>query len=183
MKDENGSSRIFVSFFKIGLFTVGGGYAMLPLIRAEVVVKKRWMTDKDFVDMLGLAQSVPGPVALNTAVFVGKTAGGFRGVNAAVSGIVLPSFLIILMIAVAFSDFKGSSGVEAVFKGIRPAVVALIAAPLWSLGKTAGLRWMGVGIAVAVAAAVVFLECSPVYGILLAVSGGVFRGLGLKRIK
>lgn len=156
---------------------------MLPLIRAEVVEKKRWMTDKDFVDMLGLAQSVPGPVALNTAVFVGKTAGGFRGVIAAVSGIVLPSFLIILMIAVAFSDFKGSPGVEAVFKGIRPAVVALIAAPLWSLGKAAGLGWMGVGIAVAAAAAVVFLECSPVYVILIAVSGGILRGFRLKRKK
>ena len=156
---------------------------MLPLIRAEVVEKKRWMTDKDFVDMLGLAQSVPGPVALNTAVFVGKTAGGFRGVIAAVSGIVLPSFLIILMIAVAFSDFKGSPGVEAVFKGIRPAVVALIAAPLWSLGKAAGLGWMGVGIAVSVAAAVVFLECSPVYVILIAVSGGILRGFRLKRKK
>lgn len=183
MKDGIGHFRIFVSFFKIGLFTVGGGYAMLPLIRAEVVEKKRWMTDKDFVDMLGLAQSVPGPVALNTAVFVGKTAGGFRGVIAAVSGIVLPSFLIILMIAVAFSDFKGSPGVEAVFKGIRPAVVALIAAPLWSLGKAAGLGWMGVGIAVSVAAAVVFLECSPVYVILIAVSGGILRGFRLKRKK
>ena len=95
---------------------------MLPLIRAEVVEKKRWMTDKDFVDMLGLAQSVPGPVALNTAVFVGKTAGGFRGVIAAVSGIVLPSFLIIL-------------------------------------------------------------ECSPVYVILIAVSGGILRGFRLKRKK
>ena len=121
---------IFATFFKIGLFTFGGGYAMLPMIEADVVDKKHWMEKKEFVDMLAIVQSVPGAIAINTSIYVGYKHGGFIGALAAILGTVLPSFIIILLIAMVFTDIQDNPTVEKVFKGMRPAVVALIAAPL-----------------------------------------------------
>ena len=122
--------ELFLVFFKIGAFTFGGGYAMIPLIRNEVVKKKRWLNDNEFMDMLAIAQSIPGPIALNTALFVGNKRLGFKGSLFSAAGIILPSFIIILLIAILFSQFSDNPIVERIFKGIRPAVVALIAAPL-----------------------------------------------------
>ena len=129
--------QIFISFFKIGSFTLGGGYAMIPLIQQEVVDKKGWLKENEFVEMLAIAQSAPGPIALNTAIFVGYKARGIKGVIFSSLGTILPSFIVILLIAIIFTDFKNNPGVERVFKGIRPAVVALIAAPLYKMGKSA----------------------------------------------
>ena len=119
--------QIFISFFKIGSFTLGGGYAMIPLIQQEVVDKKGWLKESEFVEMMAIAQSAPGPIALNTAIFVGYKARGIKGVIFSSLGTILPSFIVILLIAIIFTDFKNNPGVERVFKGIRPAVVALIA--------------------------------------------------------
>ena len=121
--------QIFISFFKIGSFTLGGGYAMIPLIQQEVVDKKGWLKENEFVEMMAIAQSAPGPIALNTAIFVGYKARGIKGVIFSSLGTILPSFIVILLIAIIFTDFKNNPGVERVFKGIRPAVVALIAFP------------------------------------------------------
>ena len=117
---------IFASFFKIGLFTFGGGYAMLPLIEQELIAKRGWIEHKEFLDLLTLAQSVPGPIAINTSVFVGYKMRGLKGAVAALLGSVLPSFVIILAIALMFADIRHNPVVDAAFKGMRPAVVALI---------------------------------------------------------
>ena len=110
---------------------------MLPLIQREVVDRKHWIDEEEFLNMIALAQAAPGLIAVNSAVFIGWRIGGWRGVCGAVLGAVLPSFLIILLIAMVFSEWKELPAVEAVFKGVRPAVVALIAAPLVKLSKSA----------------------------------------------
>ena len=128
---------LFWTFLKIGTFTLGGGYAMLPLIQREVVDRRGWIDEEEFLNMIALAQAAPGIIAVNSAIFIGWRCGGWRGVCGAVLGAVLPSFLIILAIAMVFSEWKEQPAVEAAFKGIRPAVVALIAAPLFKMAKTA----------------------------------------------
>ena len=132
--------QLFWTYLKIGTFTLGGGYAMLPLIQREVVDRKRWIDGEEFLNMIALAQAAPGLIAVNSAIFIGWRIGGWRGVCGAVLGAVLPSFLIILAIAMVFQDWKEIPAVEAAFKGIRPAVVALIAAPLVKLAKSAMKR-------------------------------------------
>ena len=130
---------IFASFFKIGLFTFGGGYAMLPLIEQELIAKRGWIEHKEFLDLLTLAQSVPGPIAINTSVFVGYKMRGLKGAVAALLGSVLPSFVIILAIALLFADIRHNPVVDAAFKGMRPAELALIVVPEISLER--GKHW------------------------------------------
>jgi len=132
--------QLFWTYLKIGTFTLGGGYAMLPLIQREVVDRKGWIDEEEFLNMIALAQAAPGLIAVNSAIFIGWRVGGWRGVCGAVLGAVLPSFLIILAIAMVFQDWKELPAVEAAFKGIRPAVVALIAAPLVKMAKSAMKR-------------------------------------------
>ena len=132
--------QLFYTYLKIGTFTLGGGYAMLPLIQREVVDRKGWIDEEEFLNMIALAQAAPGLIAVNSAIFIGWRVGGWRGVCGAVLGAVLPSFLIILAIAMVFQDWKELPAVEAAFKGIRPAVVALIAAPLVKMAKSAMKR-------------------------------------------
>ena len=110
---------------------------MLPLIQREIVDNKGWIDEKEFLNMIALAQAAPGLIAVNSAIFIGWRIDGWRGVAGAVLGAVLPSFVIILAIAMVFSEWKELPAVEAVFKGIRPAVVALIAAPLFKTAKSA----------------------------------------------
>lgn len=129
--------QLFYTYLKIGTFTIGGGYAMLPLIQREVVDRRGWIDEEEFLNMIALAQAAPGLIAVNSAIFIGWRIGGWRGVCGAVLGAVLPSFVIILAIAMVFSEWKELPAVEAVFKGVRPAVVALIAAPLFKMAKTA----------------------------------------------
>lgn len=167
--------ELFLVFFKIGAFTFGGGYAMVPLIRNEVVKKRNWLTDNEFMDMLAIAQSMPGPIALNTSLFVGNKRMGFKGSLFSGLGIILPSFLIILLIAMVFVQFKENPVVERIFKGIRPAVVALIAAPLLGLGKSAGVSLKNSWIPAAVALLVWLLGVSPVYIVIAAIVLGVLH--------
>jgi chromate transporter len=168
--------EMFYSFFKIGAFTIGGGYAMIPLIEKEVVDKKQWINREDFLDMLALAQSAPGPIAINTAVFVGYKMAGIPGMIFTVLGSVLPSFIIILIIASFFVGIKDSEAVERAFKGIRPAVVALIAAPVLRLGKSAKINRKTVIIPILVAVLVAFAKITAVYIILAAAVLGILYG-------
>ena len=108
---------------------------MLPLIQREIVERKHWISEEEFVNMIALAQAAPGLIAVNSAIFIGWRCGGWKGVLGAVLGAVLPSFVIILTIAMIFSEWKNYPAVEAIFKGIRPAVVALIVAPLVGMAK------------------------------------------------
>ena len=134
--------QLFWTYLKIGTFTLGGGYAMLPLIQREVVDRQGWIDEEEFLNMIALAQAAPGLIAVNSAIFIGWRVGGWRGVCGAVLGAVLPSFAIILAIAMVFQEWKELPAVEAVFKGIRPAVVALIAAPLVKMAKAAKISWL-----------------------------------------
>ena len=119
---------LFLTYLKIGAFTIGGGYAMLALVQREVVDRHHWLDEKEFLNMMALAQAAPGLLAVNSAIFLGHRLAGWKGVAACVTGAVLPSFVVILLIAVCFSQFKTLPAVEAVFRFVRPAVVALIAA-------------------------------------------------------
>ena len=146
--------QLFWTYLKVGTFTLGGGYAMLPLIQREVVDRRRWIDETEFLNMIALAQAAPGIIAVNSAIFIGYQVGlrhiperwlgrwsnnlyPYMAVAAAVLGAVLPSFVIILAIAMVFSTYSSLPAVEAVMKGVRPAVVALIAAPLLKLAMKA----------------------------------------------
>ena len=172
---------IFISLLKIGAFTFGGGYAMIPLIEAEMIQKRSWLNREEFINLLIMAQSIPGPIALNTAVFVGYKTRGWKGAFAALLGVVIPSFVIILLIATVFTDFKDNHYVAAAFKGMRPAVVALIAAPL--IGMSKGMSWWKILLAVGAAAAIWLAGLSPIWFIFAGAVVGVawsFRNEGVE---
>lgn len=162
---------IFWSFLKIGAFTFGGGYAMIPLIEAEMIRKRGWLSHEEFINQLTLAQSIPGPIALNTAVFVGYKTRGVKGALAALVGVVIPSFFIILLIALYFTDFKDNPTVAAAFKGMRPAVVALIAAPMINMAR--GMEWWKIGVALVAAVVIWLLGISPIAFIVLGAVVGI----------
>lgn len=166
----------FCTFFRIGLFTIGGGYAMVPLIEEEVVNRKRWIEKDEFLDLLAISQSVPGVFAVNFSIFIGYKLRRFPGALSMALGTILPSFLIILCIALFFSRFKEYEIVESIFKGIRPAVVALIAAPTFSLAKSAKINRYNIWIPVVSALLIWLLGVSPVYIIALAGIGGFVYG-------
>lgn len=166
----------FGTFFKIGLFTIGGGYAMVPLIEEEIVNKKQWIAKEDFIDLLAIAQSVPGVFAVNLSIFIGYKLRKFPGALAMALGTILPSFLIILGIALFFQRFKEFEAVENIFKGIRPAVVALIAAPTFNMAKSAKINKYNVWIPIVSALLIWLLGVSPVYIIALAGVGGFIFG-------
>ena len=161
--------QLFWTYLKIGTFTLGGGYAMLPLIQREVVDRKGWIDEEEFLNMIALAQAAPGLIAVNSAIFIGWRIGGWKGVAGAVLGAVLPSFLIILAITMVFAEWKELPAVEAVFKGVRPAVVALIAAPLFKLAKSAKISWLTALIPVAAALLIWLLHVNPVWVILATI--------------
>ncbi len=120
------NSTLFLTFFKIGLFTFGGGYAMLPLIHAEVVDSKKWISNEQMLDMLAISESTPGPFAINAATFVGYHTGGFAGAAAATLGVITPPFIVAMIVSTLFNIFRDNSWVNAAFLGIRAGVVVLI---------------------------------------------------------
>lgn len=142
---------------------------MLPLIQKEVVDNKHWIDEEEFLNMIALAQAAPGLIAVNSAVFIGWRVYGWRGVIATVLGAVLPSFIIILAIAILFQDFKDNPAVEAIFKGIRPAVVALIAAPLCKMAKTAKISWITALVPITGALLIWLGGLSPIWIILITI--------------
>ena len=162
--------EILKSFLKIGAFTFGGGYAMIPIIQYEVVNRRKWLDEKEFVELLTIAQAAPGPISLNTAVFVGYKCKGYRGALAAIMGVVIPSFVIILLVAIFFHTMRDNRWVDAAFRGMRPAVVALIVAPI--VGLTKGLHWVLVAVAAATALTVWHFGFSPVWLLLAGAVGG-----------
>ena len=142
---------------------------MLSMIEREIVDRKGWIDREEFMNMIALAQSAPGLIAVNSAIFIGWRIGGWRGVIATVLGAVLPSFLIILAIAMVFQNYKDLPAVEAVFKGIRPAVVALIAAPLIRMAYSAKITWATAIIPIAGALLIWLGGLSPVWIIFVTV--------------
>lgn len=145
--------KLFTTFFKIGAFTFGGGWAMISIIEREIVDKHKWIDRTEFLDLLAVAQSMPGILAVNISVVIGDKLRSLKGSLAAASGTIMPSFLIILLIAMFLTPdlITGNPVISSIFKGIRPAVVALIVAPVITSAKSAGLSWKTVWIPVAVA--------------------------------
>ena len=145
--------QLFFTFFKIGAFTFGGGWAMISIIEKEIVDNHHWLKREEFLDLLAIAQAVPGILAVNIAVVVGDRLKGTRGSIASALGTILPSFTIILLIAIFLTPetIKNNQVISAIFKGIRPAVVALIIAPVLTSAKSAGITWKTIIIPVAVA--------------------------------
>ena len=174
--------KLFTTFFRIGLFTFGGGYAMIPLIQSDVVERNRWVKKEDFVDLLAVAQAAPGVFAVNMAVFIGYRQRSVRGALAAAFGCVLPSVVIILMIALFFRQFRHIEVVNNVFKGIRPVVVALIAVPVFNVAKSAKVGWSMAWIPVLSALLIVAFGVSPVFVILVAgIAGYVWGKIGREK--
>ncbi|HLR21597.1 MAG TPA: chromate transporter [Tissierellaceae bacterium] len=160
--------EMFLTFFKIGAFTFGGGFAMIPIIQQEVVEKRHWVEEENFLDTISIAQSSPGPIAVNSSIFVGYQIKGVTGAIIATLGAVLPSFIIILLIAKFFYQFIELEIVEKVFLGIRPAVVALIFSTVFNLVYKSRFSYLGLGVALIVALIIVFLNINPVFIIILA---------------
>ena len=168
--------ELFWTFFKIGAFTIGGGYAMIPLMEQEIVDKRKWLNKEEFMDTMSLAQSMPGVFAVNMATNIGFRTRGFVGAFTAIMGNVLMPILLILVLAIFFRQFSDNPIVESIFKGIRPAVVALIAAPVFNMAKTAKISWSNFWIQVAATLLIWLLGVSPVIIILVAGLGGFIYG-------
>ncbi len=145
--------QLFITFFKIGLFTFGGGWAMIAIIQREIVDNHKWIEKEEFLDLLAVAQSMPGILAVNISTVIGDRLRGLRGSIVAALGTILPSFFIILAIAIFLTPdvIKNNDIVSRIFKGVRPAVVALIVAPVITTARAAGITWRTVIIPVAVA--------------------------------
>lgn len=142
MKDKlNLCWQLFLTFFKIGGFTFGGGHAMIPLIQRETVENKKWITDDDILEIIAIAESTPGPVAINSATFVGYRTAGFWGAVCATFGVVLPSFVIILAIAYLLNNFMELKPVKYAFQGINAGVLALLFKALWNMYKKSPKGW------------------------------------------
>ena len=166
----------FRTFFKIGIFTLGGGYAMIPLIEEEVVNKHKWVNKEEMLDLIDIAQSCPGVFAINVSIFIGYKLRKISGAIATALGTALPSFLIILAIAIFFHQFEDNKVIAAMFKGIRPAVVALIAVPTFRLAQRAQLNWFTFWIPIVSALLIWLLGVSPIWIIIAAGMGGYIYG-------
>ena len=166
----------FKTFFKIGIVTFGGGYAMIPMIEEEVVNKHHWVKKEELLDLIAIAQSCPGVFAINISTFIGYKLNKRKGALCATLGAALPSFIIILLIAMFFHQFEDNKVVAAIFRGIRPAVVALIAVPTFNLAKSAKINLANCWIPIACALAIWALGVSPILIIVLAGLGGYVYG-------
>lgn len=162
--------ELFSVFFKIGSFTIGGGYAMIPLIQDEVVHRKKWMEVEEFVDMLSIAQSSPGPIAVNTSVFVGYRMAGLKGAVFSTLGCILPSFLIILVIGLLFKNLKENLVLKYTMKTLRPLVAALILSSVISIAKNMKMGLTHLWIPLAIVGSSMYFHLSP---ILFIITGGV----------
>lgn len=171
---------LFLTFLKIGVGTIGGGYAMLPLIQREVV-DRGWLSKEDFIDLFSVAQSLPGIFAVNISIFVGYKLKKNIGSIVCALGTILPSFLIILLIATFFTQVQDNEWVEKVFKGLRPAVVALIAVPCITTARSIKLNYLTMLIPIAAALLIWMGGVSPVWIILVAIAGGLVYGLKIKK--
>lgn len=173
---------LFITFFKIGAFTFGGGYAMIPLIEREMVEGKGWISREDIVDILAVSQSLPGAIAINSATFIGYKIAGVSGAISATLGVVLPSVIVITIIASIFVAFKENTMVQKVFAGIRSAVVALIAVAAWNIGKSSVKDFTGLIIAVGAFIASAIFDVHAVYIILIGIMLGlILQGINTRK--
>lgn len=167
--------RLFWSFFKMGPVTFGGGYAMIPVFHQEVVEKRRWLEEEEVTDLFAIAQSTPGAVGVNASVFVGYRIAGVSGALAALLGVLLPTFLIVLALSVAFLAVRDQPKIKAAFLGIRPAVVALIVYAGIRVGRTSVKDVATLLMAAGALVLLIVTGINPVFALLL----GMVLGLGI----
>ncbi len=127
--------KLFISFLKVGAFSFGGGFAMIPFIQEEVINRNGWVTGKEFLDMIAISQVTPGPIAINAATFIGSKVGGLLGGIVATTAVVLPSFIIVMILIMITKRFGKTHLMDVIYKGVRPAVMALILSAIVSVGK------------------------------------------------
>ena len=171
---------LFKTFFRIGLFTLGCCYAMIPIIESEVVDKHHWIEKKDFLVIVAISQSCPGALAINMSAYIGYKLKKVPGAVVASLATALPSFLVILLIAMFFHQLKDNAVVAAIFRGISPAVVALIAVPTFKLAKDACITLNNCWIPIGCALAIYLFGISPIIIILLAGICGYVYGQYIK---
>lgn len=175
--------QMFITFFKIGAFTFGGGYAMIPIIQNEIVDKHKWIDEEEFIDALSLTQASPGPIAVNTSIYVGYKLKKIPGAIICTLGTVLPSFIVISIIARFFTLFRNNEIMEKIFMGVRPAVVALILAAVYKLFSNMKENiYKKIIIILLTIVAIVFLKISPIWIILLgAIMSVLYNKLSIER--
>lgn len=173
--------KIFISFSKIGAFTIGGGYAMIPLIQKEVVDRRKWIDTNEFIDYLAISQTAPGILAINISIFVGNKVKGRSGSIVAALGSALPSFIMILLIAMFFNSFKDNETIEKIFRGVRPAVVALILAPLIGMIKSCKLNIYTALIPIISTLIIILTPVSPAIIIIIGAIYGIITFKWIKR--
>lgn len=165
---------IFWSFFKVGAFTIGGGYAMIPLMQRELVDRHQWIGDGDFHDQVALSQAMPGVFAVNMAAMTGYRLRGVRGAAVAIVGNILMPIVLILLLALFFRAFRDNVIVERIFMGLRPCVVALIAAPVFTMARSSKVTWNNVWIPVVSALLIWLFGVNPIVVVLAAAVLGYF---------
>ena len=170
--------QIFGVFSKIGAFTIGGGYAMIPIIEREML-KRQWVAPEEIDDVVVLAQSAPGLLAVNMAIFAGYKIRGIRGSIAATIGAVLPSFIMILLIAMFFTAFRENAIIQRIFQGLRPVAIALILVPAVNMALKSRTKWWAWVLTAATVVAVAFLKISAVWIILAVLASAL--GIALIR--
>lgn len=168
---------LFVIFLKIGAFTFGGGYAMIPLIQKEVSEKKKWITDDDILEIVAIAESTPGPIAVNAATFVGYRVSGFFGALLATLGVILPSFVIILAISAVLDRFSEIKAVKFAFSGIRAGVLALIIKALVSMYKKSPKNLVSYALTAFAFVAAAFLDANILFVIVICALLGLLSFL------
>lgn len=173
---KNNYLEMFGVFAKIGAFTLGGGYAMVPIMEKEVVDRHQWLTRDEFMDILIVAQSTPGLFAINIASHIGNKTHGLWGGIVGTLGVATPSIVALLLIAMFFQAFKENIYVEKIFMGIRPAVVALIAAPCFSMARTAHINRYNIWIPIVACLLISLLDVSPIWIIVVAGLAGFIIG-------
>ncbi len=173
--------RLFLIFFRLGMFTLGGGYAMVPLIEDEIVVKNKWLDEDDFLDVIAMSQSLPGPLAVNVSTFVGYRIYKKRGAFICALGTVLPSFLIVLMVASVLSSFYKNPYVIKFFSGVRPAVAALIVSAVYRLRKGVEVNLFSALFFIVSVIAILVMSINPAFVILFSAISGIYLYPYLKR--
>ena len=173
--------QLFLAFAKVGLFTFGGGYAMLPILQREIVEKRQWATSEELMDYYAIGQCTPGIIAVNTATFIGGKRKGVPGSLATTLGVVAPSIVIITIIAAFVQNFQHIEAVQWAFEGIRAAVVALIASAVLKLGKKTLVDFGAVAIFLIVTALAVLTDLSPAIFVVAAGAAGLLLKGGVKR--
>lgn len=174
---------LFLSFFKIGLFTIGGGYVMIPLLREECVRKKKWFSEEEFVDIITISQSTPGVLAINMSIFIGYKLKKLKGALITTLGTILPSFIIILLFAIFLAKYGELKIIQKIFKAIRPVVVALIVYAVYTMARVAKLNWYTIWIPIIVFALIIFAHISPVYIIMATIITAITYSVYIKHVK